>query len=509
MPDRQLRLRHSNLDGIPPSCSTSTSSSKRFVTGPSSFLDSARPGSNMCSSQTCDDTRTGRRRSRVRKEAAIVHRVQRFSPGDPIVLRELWDGRVFEARPTVVVQDDPEQIALFLPPGVRCAVPVAEDGSDLRVPDRPWHFEVRPRGPQGILSFAWPGVPYAVLRWTTGDRIVWYVNLEQPLERNPVGFDTVDHALDVLVELDGSSWSWKDEDELAEAIRDGRPLVLTDAPGGSQVPDTVIEAVAGHYRRGMSNTHGAFPTSEDTDGVIAEARAAAADLTGADPDEIVVGPNATTLLFHLSRSLAKTLGPGDDVVLTRLDHDANVRPWVLAAADAGATVRWVDVRDDDVTIDEESFDAALSPRTKLVAFTLASNAVGTIPPAHNLVRRAKAVGATVALDGVHFAQHRLLDLHGVGADLLVCSPYKFFGPHLGVLAARREVLERWSPYKLVPAPDHVPERWETGTQNHEGLAGLVAAVDYVAGIAGPLDGARRKRLTASYDAIAAHERALA
>jgi hypothetical protein len=151
----------------------------------------------------------------------IVPQVQRFSPGDPIVLRELWDGRVFEARPTVVVQDDPEQIALFLPPGVRCAVPVADDGSDLRVPDRPWHFEIRPRGPQGILSFAWPGVPYAVLRWTTGDRIVWYVNLEQPLERSPVGFDTVDHALDVLVELDGSSWSWKDEDELAEAIRDG------------------------------------------------------------------------------------------------------------------------------------------------------------------------------------------------------------------------------------------------------------------------------------------------
>jgi hypothetical protein len=148
--------------------------------------------------------------------------MQRFSPGQPIVLRELWDGRVFEARPTLLVQDEPEQIALFLPPEVRCAVPVADDGADLRVPDRPWHFEVRPRGPQGILSFAWPGIPYAVLLWTTGDdRPVWYVNLERPLERTPIGFDTVDHALDVLVELDGSSWSWKDEDELAEAIRDG------------------------------------------------------------------------------------------------------------------------------------------------------------------------------------------------------------------------------------------------------------------------------------------------
>ena len=253
---------------------------------------------------------------------------------------------------------------------------------------------------------------------------------------------------------------------------DGRPVVLVDAPGGSQVPDDVIEAVARHYRRGMSNTHGAFATSQETDGVIADARRAAADFTGADPDEIVFGPNATTLLLHVSRSFAKTLAPGDEVVVTRLDHDANVRPWVLAAADAGATVRWVDVREDDVTIDVESFEAALSPRTKLVAFTLASNAVGTIPPAADLVARAKGVGALVAVDGVHLAQHRLPDLHGIGADLLVCSPYKFFGPHLGILAARRSLLATWSPYKLVPSSDDVPERWETGTQNHEGLAGL-------------------------------------
>jgi cysteine desulfurase family protein (TIGR01976 family) len=288
---------------------------------------------------------------------------------------------------------------------------------------------------------------------------------------------------------------------------DGRPLVLVDAPGGSQVPDAVIEAVAGHYRRGMSNTHGAFPTSEDTDRVIAEARAAAADLTGADADEIVVGPNATTLLFHLSRSFARTLGPGDEVVLTRLDHDANVRPWALAAADAGAAVRWVDVREDDVTLDPDSFDAALSDRTKLVAFTLASNAVGTIPPAAELVRRAKEAGAIVALDGVHFAQHRLLDLQGVGADVIACSPYKFFGPHLGLLAARRALLETLTPYKLVPASDEAPERWETGTQNHEGLAGLTAAVEYLASLGE--GGTRRERLASAYRAIAEHERDLA
>ena len=296
---------------------------------------------------------------------------------------------------------------------------------------------------------------------------------------------------------------------LARTGEDGRPIVFADAPGGSQVPQAVVDAVAHHYRSGMSNTHGGFATSAETDRVIADARRAAADLTGADPDEIVFGPNATTLLFHLSRSFARTLAKDDEVVVSRLDHDANIRPWVLAAADAGARVRWVDVRDEDVTIDVESFEAALSPRTRLVAFTLASNAVGTIPPAADLVARAKEVGAVVAVDAVHAAPHRLLDLHGLGADLLACSPYKFFGPHLGIVAARRELLDGWQPYKLVPAPDGAPERWETGTQNHEGLAGLVAAVEYLAGIAGSAGTARRERLAASYEAIGDHERALA
>jgi cysteine desulfurase family protein (TIGR01976 family) len=296
---------------------------------------------------------------------------------------------------------------------------------------------------------------------------------------------------------------------LARVGDDGRPVVLADAPGGSQVPDEVIEAVAGHYRRGMRNTHGAFATSQETDGVIAEARRAASDFVGADPDEIVFGPNATTLLLHVSRSFARTLAPGDEVVVTRLDHDANVRPWVLAAADAGAVVRWVDVREDDVTIDPDSFESALSPRTKLVAFTLASNAVGTIPPAAELAARAKEIGAVVAVDAVHLAQHRLLDLHGLGADLLVCSPYKFFGPHLGILAASRSLLASWMPYKLVPASDDVPERWETGTQDHEALAGLVAAVGYLAGLTDAGDAPRRDGLRATYEAIASHERMLA
>jgi cysteine desulfurase family protein (TIGR01976 family) len=301
---------------------------------------------------------------------------------------------------------------------------------------------------------------------------------------------------------------------LARATADGRPVVWADAPGGSQVPDTVIEAMARHLRSGISNTHGAFAASRETDATIASARRAAADLTGADPGEIVFGPNATSLLLHLSRSFGRTLRPGDEVVVTMLDHDANVRPWMLAARDAGATVRWVDVHDGDVTLDLDSFDAALTDRTRLVAFTLASNAVGTIPPARELIRRAHEAGALVAVDGVHLAQHRLLDRAAWDADVLACSPYKFFGPHLGILAVRRELLEAWIPYKLRPAPDEAPDRWETGTQNHEGLAGMEAAVDYLASLGDPPTGAnpgasRRERLAVAYDAIAAHEHGLA
>jgi cysteine desulfurase family protein (TIGR01976 family) len=219
------------------------------------------------------------------------------------------------------------------------------------------------------------------------------------------------------------------------------------------------------------------------------------------------------LLLHLSRSFGRTLRPGDEIVVTKLDHDANIRPWMLAAEDAGATVRWVDIRDDDVTLDLDSFDAALSERTRLVAFTLASNAVGTIPPAAELVRKAHDAGALVAVDGVHFAQHRSLDLHGLGADVLACSPYKFFGPHLGVLAVRRELLETWTPYKLRPAPDEAPDRWETGTQNHEGLAGMTAAIEYLADVGRTYGAAggdsRRDGVVAGFGAIGAHERDLA
>ena len=264
---------------------------------------------------------------------------------------------------------------------------------------------------------------------------------------------------------------------------DGRPVVFADAPGGSQVPDEVVEAMSAYLRRSNANAHGAFATSRETDDVIAEAHGAAADLLNADPDEIVFGPNATTLLFAISRSIARTLEPGDEVVVTRLDHDANVRPWVFAAEDAGATVRWVDVREDDVTLDPDSFVAALSERTKLVAFSLASNAVGTVTPAAELVRLVhEGTGGLVACDGVHLAQHRSIDVREIGADLVVCSPYKIFGPHLGILFGRREVLSSLRPYKVRPAEDALPFAFETGTQNHEGFAGWIAAVGYLASL---------------------------
>jgi cysteine desulfurase family protein (TIGR01976 family) len=266
---------------------------------------------------------------------------------------------------------------------------------------------------------------------------------------------------------------------LARTDADGRPYVWADAPGGSQAPDTVIEAITGRMRAGASNTHGAFPLSREVDDLIDEARWAGASFLGCDPDEVVFGQNATSLLLHLSRSFGRTLEPGDEVLVTRLDHDANVRPWVLAARDAGATVTWVDVHDDDVTLDLGSFETQLTDRTRLVAFTLASNAVGTIPPAAELIRRAKSVGALVALDGVHFAQHRAIALHDLGADIVATSPYKFFGPHQGMLGVRRALLAEWDPYKLRPAPDEVPARWETGTQSHEALAGTIAAIRYI------------------------------
>jgi len=261
------------------------------------------------------------------------------------------------------------------------------------------------------------------------------------------------------------------------ALQDGRPVVFLDGPGGTQVPQRVIDAVAGYYREANANAHGAFATSIRSDALVDEAHAAVADLLGAGSSaEIKFGQNMTSLTFALSRSIARVLRPGDEVVISRLDHEANRGPWVAAAADAGAIVREIDVDLATCALDLGSLDAALCDRTRLVAVGAASNAVGTINPVAEIARRAHAVGAWMFVDAVHFAPHGPLDVVALGADFLVCSAYKFFGPHVGVLWGRAEIMDGLPAYKVRPAADH----WETGTQNHEGIAGTLAAVEYLA-----------------------------
>jgi cysteine desulfurase family protein (TIGR01976 family) len=288
----------------------------------------------------------------------------------------------------------------------------------------------------------------------------------------------------------------------------GAPAVFADAPGGTQVPEPVVEAMAAYLRSSNANQGGAFVTSEETDEVVDSARRAAGDLLGCGPGEIVFGPNMTTLAFALSRALVRELSEGDEVVVTRLDHDANVAPWVAAAGDSGATLRWVDMTP-DCRLDPASVEAALSERTRIVAFPLASNAVGTVTDAASIVAMARAAGAIAIGDAVHYAPHGLIDVRSLDIDVLFCSPYKFFGPHLGVMYARAEHLDRLRPYKVRPASDRAPDRWETGTKNHEALAGLVACVDYIASLGeGGSDAERRAAIVSSFGTVQGHEREL-
>lgn len=284
----------------------------------------------------------------------------------------------------------------------------------------------------------------------------------------------------------------------------GRPLVFLDGPGGTQVPQSVIDAVSGYYREMNANEGGSFVTSQRSDAMHHEAHVAAADLLGAaSPDEIVFGANMTSITFHLSRSIGATLAPGDEVVVTTLDHEANVSPWQAMAADHGLVVRTVDIRAEDGTLDLGDLDRHLGPRTRLVALGYASNALGTINPVAEVVRRAHAVGALAWVDAVHYAPHGPIDVQALGADFLVCSAYKWFGPHAGVLFARAEVQDRLPTYKVRPS-EH---RFTTGTPNLEGIAGTLAAIEYIASIAGT-QGDRRSRIVASMTAVADYERTL-
>jgi cysteine desulfurase family protein (TIGR01976 family) len=258
---------------------------------------------------------------------------------------------------------------------------------------------------------------------------------------------------------------------------EGQPMAFFDGPGGTQVTDTVIEAVSDYYRTSNANHGGTFPTSERSDAILDEAHAALADLlNAASPDEIKLGANMTTLTMHVARSITAAMQPGDELVVTGLDHEANVGPWLGVAADRGLTVRTVGIRQDDVTLDLEAFDAILHGRPKLVAFGWASNAVGTINPVGELVRRAHEAGALTYVDAVHAAPHLPIDVQAIETDFLACSVYKFFGPHVGVLYGRSDALDALPTYKLRPAGD----RFETGTLNHEGIAGSLAAVEYIA-----------------------------
>jgi cysteine desulfurase family protein (TIGR01976 family) len=286
----------------------------------------------------------------------------------------------------------------------------------------------------------------------------------------------------------------------------GRPAVFADAPGGTQAPFEVIDAMTAYLERSNANRGGEFITSIETDEIVESARAAMGDFLNCDSSEVVFGANMTTLAFALSRSLVRELEENDEIIVTRLDHDGNISPWIAAAEDAGAIVRWVDLSS-DYRLDLDSFDEALSERTAIVAFTLASNALGTVTEVSTIVQRARKVGALTIADAVHFAPHRLIDVQALGVDVLFCSPYKFFGPHAGVMYARRELLDSWHPYRVRPSLDGTPWSWETGTANHEGIAGIGACVNHIANLV-PGSGDRRARLVNSMSVAHEHQQGL-
>lgn len=295
---------------------------------------------------------------------------------------------------------------------------------------------------------------------------------------------------------------------------ENRPVAYLDGAGGAQVPRECIDAMAGYLRTRNANTHGAFATSLETDALVAEAHAAAADFLGAhDPAEIVFGPNMTTLTFAVSRAIGRELGTDDEIVVTRLDHDANVAPWLAVAQDRGAVIRWVDIRPDDCTLDLAQLERSVGPRTRVVAIGLASNAVGTINDVGRAVDIAHAAGAVTYVDAVHAAPHLPIDVATMRTDYLACSPYKFFGPHLGILYGRAEHLERLRAYRVRPAGDELPGKFETGTQNHEALAGLLGTFEYLAALGRAYGGAshdadRRTAFRAALGAIREYERRL-
>ena len=282
----------------------------------------------------------------------------------------------------------------------------------------------------------------------------------------------------------------------------GHPVAYFDGPGGTQVPTSVVDAMVDYLYHHNANTHWRYPSSEETDAIIAGSRAALADLLGASAEEVVFGANMTTLTFHLARALGRGWGPGDEIVITDLDHHANVAPWTALERERGITIRRVPVLVESGQLEWAALERALSARTKLLAIGAASNALGTVSDVAGAVRLARRAGTLTFVDGVHYTPHHLVDVRAIGCDFFACSSYKFYGPHLGILYGRRERLEALDAPKLAPAPETVPERLETGTLNHEGIAGAGAAVEFLASLSPGRS--RRERLAASYGVL--HER---
>jgi cysteine desulfurase family protein (TIGR01976 family) len=291
-----------------------------------------------------------------------------------------------------------------------------------------------------------------------------------------------------------------------ERAHDGHAVAYFDGPGGTQVPRAVAEAVSDYLYHHNANTHWAYPTSAETDEIIERSRETLADFLGASHDEIAFGANATTLAYHVSRTLGRTFSAGDEVIVTELDHHANVAPWQALARERGINLRVVRMDTETGALDWEDFERKMSERTRLVAVGAASNALGTINDTSRALGLARAAGAYLFVDAVHYAPHQLTDVRAIACDFLVCSAYKFYGPHVGALFCRRELLESLPWPKLAPAPDYAPEVAETGTQNHEGIAGAAAAVDFLASLAS--GAARRERLRAAFDALHARGAAL-
>ena len=288
----------------------------------------------------------------------------------------------------------------------------------------------------------------------------------------------------------------------------GQPAVFLDGPGGTQAPERVIEAMAGYLRMGSSNHGGPFQTSREADAATESARDAMKDMLNARrAEEIVFGQNMTSLTFSISRAIAREWQPGDEIILTRIDHDGNISPWMRAAQDRNVTVRWLDFRPESCTLAIDSLPGLLSDQTRLVAVNYASNAVGTINDVAKVIKMAHTVGAMVYVDAVHYAPHDVVDVQGLDCDFLACSVYKFFGPHTGVLYGKYEHLDRLNAYKVRPADDMPPGKWETGTQSFESLSGVTAAIDYLASLGGH-EGTRRERVARGMKAIKQYESSL-